>query len=213
MQLTRQISAWADMLLDISAYGLQFTKDIYDRERFQKVQDIAMQMLALSTKKTFAQIEHLRTPIFSRPGPLVGGDAAVINNAGHILLIQRSDNAKWAMPGGLFQVGETPAEGVLREVYEETGVSCRVIALIGVFDSRLCGTTYPLQIYQFMFLCYPLNSQQTSVPIHKNESLDIKWFSEQSLPRNIDPGHISRIPEAFRVWRGDNRAFFDEIGM
>lgn len=210
MQLAKQISLWADVLLDISAYGLQFTKDTYDRERFQEVQDIAMAMLALSTNKTLAQMEPLKASIFSRPSPLVGGDAAVINDAGHILLIQRSDNAKWAMPGGLFKVGETPAEGVLRETYEETGVSCRVVALIGVFDSRLCGTTYPLHIYQFVFLCHPLNSKQTSVPKHKNESLDSNWFSEQLLPDDIDPGHVSRIPEAFRVWRGDTRAFYDE---
>jgi len=34
------------------------------------------------------------------------------------------------------------------------------------------------------------------------------WFAEGFLPEDIDPGHLSRIPEAFRVWRGDHRVLF-----
>jgi len=44
-----------------------------------------------------------------------------------------------------------------------------------------------------------------------HEILAKGWFSEDALPDNIDPGHISRIPEAFRVWHGDQRAYFDRI--
>jgi 8-oxo-dGTP pyrophosphatase MutT (NUDIX family) len=114
----------------------------------------------------------------------------------------------WAMPGGLLEVGETPIEGVLREVVEETGYRCKAVSLVGLFDSRMCGTTYPLHLYHFTFLCTPVD-ENPSVPQHQQESLDIKWFHEDSLPEDIDPGHRSRIPEAFRVWRGDLRPFFD----
>jgi len=41
------------------------------------------------------------------------------------------------------------------------------------------------------------------------EVLQARWFPEMELPQDIDPGHRSRIPEAFRVWHGDNRVFFD----
>jgi len=114
------------------------------------------------------------------------------------------------MPGGLFEVGETPAEGVLREVLEETGVRSEVVALIGIFDSRLCGTAFPLHLYHIMFLCNPCVDEESLVPSHKHESGDIKWFNKHSLSPNIDSGHVSRIPEAFRVWEGDLRAYFDE---
>lgn len=116
----------------------------------------------------------------------------------------------WAMPGGLFEVGETPAEGVLREVLEETGVRTKVVALIGIFDSRLCGTTFPLHLYHFMFLCRPCLDEESLVPSHKHELVDMKWFYRHTLPLNIDFGHVSRIPEAFRVWEGDSKAYFDE---
>jgi ADP-ribose pyrophosphatase YjhB (NUDIX family) len=170
-----------------------------------------MEMLALATAGTLEEMEPLRAPIFSRPTPLAVGDAAVIDEQGRILLIRRADNGLWAMPGGALEVGETPAGGVLREALEETGVRCRVKSLVGVFDSRLCGTRTRHHLYQFVFLCEPLD-QGSGSPSHEIEVLEVGWFAEADLPQDLDPGHRSRIPEAFRVWRGDSRAYFDGRG-
>ena len=46
---------------------------------------------------------------------------------------------------------------------------------------------------------------------HAHEVLNAGWFPEDNLPADVDPGHITRIPEAYRVWRGDRRAFFDAV--
>ena len=99
----QQIAAWADKLRDISALGLMFANSSYDRERYQTLQDMAMSMLALATGDRLDQLEPLRAPVFSRPTPFAVGDAAVIDRLGRILLIQRADNAKWAMPGGALE--------------------------------------------------------------------------------------------------------------
>ena len=209
MTPAEQIGTWADRLRDISAMGLRFGKNVHDEEAFRGVQTITMEMLALATGQCMERIEPLRAPVFSRPNPLVGGDAAVIDDRGRILLIQRADNGKWAMPGGASDVGETPAEGVVREAMEETGVRCRAVSLVGVFDSRFCGSTSLQHMYQFLFLCEPLNEGRLERPSHVLEVLDARWFPEDSLPEDMDPGHVTRIPEAFRVWHGDNRVFFD----
>ena len=156
MLSARQIALWADRLRDISALGLHFTDSRYDRERYQAVQNVAMVMLVAATGEPVEELELLRATIFSHPTPPSVGDAAVIDDEGRILLVRRADNQKWAMPGEALEVGETPAEGVVREALEETGVE------------------------------------------------------EDALPRDIDPGHVSRIPEAFRVWRGEMSAFFDK---
>ena len=209
MTPAEQIALWADKLRDISAMGLLFSENIHDQAAFREVQTVAMAMLALATGESLEQMESLRAPVFSRPTPLVGGDAAVIDDKGRILLIQRADNGKWAMPGGALDVGETPAEGVVREALEETGVHCRVLSLVGVFDSRLCGTQSRHHLYHFVFLCEPLSLEQVEEPSHAVEVQDRGWFSEDRLPEEIDPGHASRIPEAFRVWHGDGQVFFD----
>ena len=213
MTPAEQIALWADRLRDISAMGLRFSENVYDQAHYRAVQNIAMEMLALATGESLEQMEPLRAPIFARPTPLAVGDAAVIDDKGQILLIQRADNGKWAMPGGALEVGETPAAGVLREALEETGVHCRAVSLIGVFDSRFCGSTSRHHLYHFTFLCEPLNHREIERPSHANEVLDVGWFPEDGLPEDIDPGHVSRIPEAFRVWHGDSRAFFDEAGF
>lgn len=204
-----QIASWSDKLRDISAMGLLFAKNAHDENAFRAVQMIAMEMLALATGEPLAQIEPLRSTVFSRPTPLAVGDAAVIDDEGRILLIRRADNGKWAMPGGALEVGETPAAGVVREALEETGVQCRPVTLVGVFDSRLCGTKSSHQLYMFVFLCKPLDCPEIAEPSHAIEVTDKGWFAENELPEDLSPGHRFRIPEAFRVWRGEGSAFFD----
>jgi ADP-ribose pyrophosphatase YjhB (NUDIX family) len=207
--VAQRLGLWADILRDCSARGLQFASNIYDRENYQKIQHIALEMLALASAQPLPEIEPLRTTLFARPGALPVGDAAIID-AGRILLIRRADNGLWAMPGGMLDAGETPAQGVVREALEETGVACEVIALIGVYDSRLCGTLSLHQMYQFLFLCRPLPNIPTIDPSsHAHEVQEMRWFSEHALPDDLDPGHVTRIPDAFRVWRGEQHTYFD----
>ncbi len=204
MKSAQQIALWADKLRDLSAMGLNFSKNPYDRENYETVQNIVLEMVAL------AEIEPLRATVFSRPTPIAVGDGAVIDDEGRILLIRRADTGQWAMPGGALAVGETPAEGVVREVLEESGVRSEAVALVGVHDSRLCGTVSAHHLYHFCFLCRPLDGiEPVDPPSHHFEVLDAAWFAEDALPEDLDPGHAGRIPEAFRVWGGDRRAYFD----
>jgi ADP-ribose pyrophosphatase YjhB (NUDIX family) len=207
--ISQQLVLWADQLRDVSAMGMRFARSIYDEAHYKTVQDIAMAMLALATDTPMAEMEPLRAPIFSHPTPFAVGDGAVIDDDGHILLIRRADNGLWAMPGGALEVGETPAEGVLREVLEETGARAEAVTLVGVFDSRLCGTVSRHHLYHFVFLCRPLDGHTTAPPTYALEVLGSGWFAEDALPPEIDPGHVTRIPHAFRVWRGEGGAFFD----
>ncbi len=205
-----QLAQWADQLRHMSANGLTFANNIYDRENYQHIQTIAMGLMALATGQTLAEIEPLRGPIFSRPMPLPTVDAAIINSQGQILLIQRADNQKWAMPGGGTDVGESPAQAAAREALEESGVRCQPIALVAVHDSRLCGSKPRHQLYMITFLCLPLDGGIFHEPVsHAHEVLDKGWFAQDALPADLDPGHVTRIPEAFRVWRGDKTAYFD----
>lgn len=209
MTSTKQIALWADRLRDLSAFGLQYAENIYDRERYAAVQDISMQMMSFATGDPPGELQRLWAPVFSRPTPISVGDAAIIDKHGRILLIQRADNHKWAMPGGALEVDETPAEGVVREAYEETGVRCQPVAMVGVFDSRLCGSIFPFHMYHFLFLCRPVNGGLPGAASHSHEVIATGWFSEVELPEALSPGHQARIPEAFRVWKGDCKPYFD----
>lgn len=213
--IAQQLALWADKLRDLSALGLTFATDTYDRERYRGVQEIAMSVLALATGESLESLEPLRAPVISRPTPFVAGDAAIIDERGRILLIRRADNHRWAMPGGALEVGETPIEGVLREVLEETGVPCQPVSLVGVFDSRRCGLVSRHHIYVLTFLCKPSREQPHDPQAafgsgsHSHEVLDLRWFSEGELPPDLHPGSSSRIALAYRIWRGSGSPFFD----
>lgn len=206
----QQLALWADQLRDVSAQGLYFADNPYDKQHYQAVQDIAMAMLALATDTSLEKMEPLRAPIFNRPTPLTTADAAIINERGQILLIRRADNGLWAMPGGALEVGETPAQGTAREALEETGVHCQPVALVGVYDSRLRGSLVRHHLYQFVFLCWPLPGPRQT-PTHANEIRDVRWFPEHALPPDLDPGHRPCIPRAYRAWHGDRTPFFDAL--
>jgi 8-oxo-dGTP pyrophosphatase MutT (NUDIX family) len=208
MTPAQRIALWADRLRDMAALGAHYANNVYDAERYGSLQSLAIEMLAFAVDEPAESLEPLRAPVFARPTPFSCGDAAIIDDVGRILLVQRADNRCWAMPGGACEVGETPAEGALREAYEETGVACEALALVGVFDSRLCGSASRHHLYQFVFLCRPL-PQPPQPARHAHEVLDARWFAADALPENLDPGHVTRIPVAYAVWRGERGAYFD----
>ena len=58
-------------------------------------------------------------------------NVVVINAAGEVLLIRRSDNDNWALPGGAIDLGESMVQAAVRETREETGIDCEVTGLVG----------------------------------------------------------------------------------
>ena len=206
----QRLALWADRLRDLSATGLRFSSTIYDRERYEAIQGLALEMLAFATAQPLARLEPLREPLFTRPTPLVAGTAAIVDDRGRILLMRRADNRLWSMPGGAMEVGETPAAAVVREALEETGVRCAVVALVGVYDSRRWDAGAGQHIYKFTFLCRPLAGESTrEAPSHAVETLETGWFAEDALPADLSPGHDRRIRDSFRVWRGEHLVHFD----
>jgi ADP-ribose pyrophosphatase YjhB (NUDIX family) len=61
-------------------------------------------------------------------------NVVVVNGAGEILLIRRSDNDNWAVPGGAVDLGESLAAAAVRETREESGVECEITGLVGVYS-------------------------------------------------------------------------------
>jgi 8-oxo-dGTP pyrophosphatase MutT (NUDIX family) len=175
--------------------------------RFERVRRIAAELFATQDTRDGVAIEQLFRADPWHLAPYPCGDAAVFNARGEILLIQRKDDQLWAMPGGAFEVGETPAEGACREAWEETGVAVEPLALVGVYDSRLCDSRTAAHLYQFVFLCRPRDP--AAQPLVSNETLGVGWYAKDALPP-LSPGHPSRIADAFRSWRGEWReAVFD----
>jgi len=208
MLLAEKIAFWADKLRDLSATGLEYANNTYDKNRYEIIQNLAMEMLAFATAQPLEALLPLKSTMFSRMSPVVAGAAAVIDKEGKILLMRRTDNHLWAMPAGQMEVGETPAEAVVRETYEETGIHCLPKMLVGVYDSRKWDQGITHHVYKFTFLCEPLD-EQSNDPFDPSETLEIGWFAENDLPNDLYEGHYKRISDSYRARNGNFQAHFD----
>ena len=114
MTPAQQIALWADRLRHMPASGLRFAPTLYDHERYQAIEDMAMETLAFAAAEVVVSLGPLRLTVPSDVG-LPTGDAAIIDDVGRILLISMVAQWLWVMPGGLLNVGEPPAQGSVRE--------------------------------------------------------------------------------------------------
>jgi len=201
MNISGQLGLWADELRAITGNGLRFVKNPYDEANYRRVRQIAAELFALANGRSPAQMEVLLLQMLGHYTPMVMGDALVVNDAGEMLLIQRADSGMWAAPGGAFDVGETAAEGVVRECREETGWQVEPVHLVGIYDSRIVGTRVGHHVYHLSFLCRPV-ALDPEPPSHAQEALDVGWFAEDALPP-LDLGHRIWVPHAFSYWRGE----------
>ena len=127
--------------------------------------------------------------------PHSGTNAIVLNEAGKVLLIRRSDNGRWCLPGGHMDYGETVAQCVIREAYEETGIEVEVERLSGVYSrpyEAREGLTRPSHYVILAFVCRPAGGNIRL----SQESIDVRYFAPDELPETLWSWHRERIEDA-----------------
>ena len=155
----QKIGRIADKLRDVANTGTHFAKNPYDCENYAVIQETALELMSIATGTSLESLEPIRDDFIAAVGPIPTVDAAIINEHEQILLIRRKDNGHWAMPGGKIEVGELPAAAAEREAREETGVTVKATALVGIFDSYKHHSSSAAHLYQFVFLCHPLDTK------------------------------------------------------
>jgi len=126
-----------------------------------------------------------------------GATGIIINDKNEILLQLRRDLNVWGLPGGLIEPGEEPAEAVIREVYEETGIQVYPERIVAVLAGQDHIVTYPnhdqVAVTAIVFLCRPLKGEPR---INDGESLAVRYFPLDALPDNLLGIHRYRINKA-----------------
>ncbi len=189
----------ADDLRGIAAFGLNFARaGSHDEERWQLVLAASARLAALAGDERTADelLARYRANHFDI-GPLASGEAVVMRD-GKLLLVRRTDDGLWALPGGITDPGETLAQSARRELLEETGLTGRVARLLGVFDSRLWHSEKKIHFYHAVFLIEADDPE----PRPSSEVSAAAYFGEDELPP-LSPGHHLRAPFVFQQLRGD----------
>jgi 8-oxo-dGTP pyrophosphatase MutT (NUDIX family) len=191
-----------DELRTIARNGLTYTRDPYDRERYQRLLDVASEeygtALALPS-------DEARSRLAAELGyitPKVGADAAIFDEQGRMLLELRADNQRWCIPCGWIEPNETPAAAAVREVREETGLEVRIVQLIDVF-TRMPSVEYgPHTVIGILYLC-----EVTGGTLMKShESLDLRYWHIEDVEL-WHAHHREHALVARRIWqeRGVNK--------
>ena len=119
-------------------------------------------------------------------------------NRRELLLMQRSDNAHWGLPGGYMEPGESIDAATAREVREETGVRVEVGRLIGVYSNPAIQVIeYPDgRRVQAVNLCFEAVPVDVGVATTPDEVLATGYFAVDALPEPLVPIHRVRIEDA-----------------
>lgn len=197
---------WSETLSGIARTGLGFTQSLYERERFEEVLKVAadIRAAALEEAESDAMFEEwlasVGDGIAGYVTPKVAVAAVVGNEKGEILLTQRADSGVWLYPVGWADVGYSPAEVAVKEVYEETGIEVEPASLIAVFDGlRLGFARVPL--YSLVFHCRMLGGELTGHPL---ETRQVGFYSRDALPQPL-AGGARWVDTAFAAIDGELR--------
>jgi len=185
---TKQLLRWSEALAGIARTGLGFTESLYEQERFEEVLRVAAD-IRVHAEEGSVDVEDVDglveewlgsvgkgVPGYVTPKVAVG--AAVGNDKGEILLVQRADSGVWLYPTGWADVGYSAAEVVVKEVEEETGIEVEVVRLIAVLDGLRVGMSR-IPLYSLVFQCRPLGGELKAHPL---ECTDVGWFPMDKLP-------------------------------
>ncbi|MFE9001289.1 NUDIX hydrolase [Streptomyces sp. NPDC007875] len=142
-----------------------------------------------------SRIDYYRDPNAPIANSVVPSVTAVVRDEqGHVLLIHKTDNDLWALPGGGHDVGESIAETVVREVQEETGVSVVVESIVGLYTDPQHVMAYDdgevRQQFSICFHARPVGGELRT----SSESKEVRWVSPADLDElDIHPSMRLRI--------------------
>ncbi|OHV66825.1 NUDIX domain-containing protein [Pseudofrankia sp. BMG5.36] len=135
-------------------------------------------------------------PAAPKPNSIVPAATAVVpDGQGRVLLIRRSDNGKWALPGGQMDVGERLADSAVREVKEETGLDVEVVRILGLYsDPRHVIAYDDGEVRQQFAVCFETRVLGGQLLADGSEAKDARFFSRADLADlNIHPSIRLRI--------------------
>jgi 8-oxo-dGTP pyrophosphatase MutT (NUDIX family) len=139
-------------------------------------------------------VAELRSLVGHRLLWLPTAAAVVLDGEGRVLLGRRADTGGWALPGGIIDPAEEPADAAVRECFEETGVVAIPEALTSVTVSQPITYANGDQV-QYLELTFRCRVAGGTARVNDEESLEVRWHPLDALPE-LDDGELGRLTQA-----------------
>ena len=198
MAQNKQWLDWVVELQSLAQAGLTYGKDPYDKERYQRVREIAAGMMGRLSDLPTETVKDLFCNETGYQTPKIDTRAAIFEGE-KILLVQEKDG-RWSLPGGWCDVNMSVGENTVKEVKEEAGLDVRPQRIIAVQDRNTHNQPpYAYGICKIFFLCTLLGGQ-----FEENiETIGFDYFSEDALPLlAVEKNTEEQIRMCFAAYRG-----------
>ena len=201
---TSDFVKYLQRMIAITDTGLTFTKDPFDRERYEDLRSLLSEMLNQGLDIDSEEVAEVMKPTSAYATPLMDVRAWIVEDE-KICLVRGQGENDWALPGGFGEVGYSPTENILKEIEEETGFEAKVERLLAVFDTD----RFQLQSKQyakFVFECKLLAGQ-----FQENQEIaDLQFFAIDQLP-NLSEKRITKeqIEILWQVYQGQREQYLD----
>jgi len=179
---------WVREMQALAQTGLAFSRDPYDRDRYEQLRRLAARIMAEHTGIPTERIEALFAAETGYATPKLDVRGAVFRDGRLLLVREAADANRWTLPDCWADVNESPAESVAKEVREESGFAVRVVKLAAVWDRARHAHTpaYAFHIWKLFFLCEITGGEARTGP----ETTEVAFFAEDALPADLS---VSRV--------------------
>ncbi|PRX56669.1 NUDIX hydrolase [Flagellimonas meridianipacifica] len=201
LNLIKRINAIADT-------GLLYAEGDYDRERYEELKGIGTELMAQVAEKPLEVLKEFLIPSESYPTPKLDIRGFVINEKDEILMAKESVDSKWTIPGGWADIGSTPSEVAIKEIWEETGMKAEVVRLLAVYDKQVHPhPPEPYYLYKIIFHCQITGGQLKP----GFDMLGADFFSLDNLPPLSEERILEfQIKQLFQLAKSKtNEVYFD----
>lgn len=192
---------WAIEIQSLSQIGLAYTKDVYDRERYERLREISAEMLAKKTEVSIEKVKDLFCHETGYQTPKLDTRAAIFRN--NKILLVHENNGTWSLPGGWCDVLESVKSNTEKEVREETGLNVKAVKIISIQDrNKHNKPVYAYGVCKIFVLCEVINGNF----VENIETAEIRYFSLQDLPHNLaeEKTNKEQIEMCFKAYLNEN---------
>lgn len=197
---------WAIEIQSIAQCGLTYTKDVYDKERYEQLRNIAAEMLSYKTEIPVNKIKNLFCNEKGYQTPKLDTRAAIFKE-GKILLVHEKSGT-WSLPGGWVDVLESIESNTIKEVKEEAGLDVVAKKIIAIQDRNKHNTPlYPYGVCKVFVQCDLIGGEF----VENIETTEIGYFSLDNLPNlSNEKSNFEQIEMCFKAKNDENwKVLFD----
>ena len=196
----RLFLTWTKDLQSIAQAGLYYGKDVFDRERYEKIREISAQMMSEISDLDVGKVKDLFCNEIGYQTPKIDTRSAIFKND-RILLV-REKNGTWSLPGGWCDYNVSVAENAVKETREESGFYVKVISLIAVQDiAKHNSPLYPYGVCKMFFECSITGGEFKE----NSETTAVDFFTENSLPDlAIEKNNEEQLKMCFKAHRDEH---------